>query len=64
MTRKMNKTERTAWLSFVATVANFLRNKNAENYQILVAVGFCNLECKMSATSMDSTVILIDLLKT
>ena len=49
--RKMNDKERTAWLSYVAVMANFLGNKKAGNYEILVAnmlLAFCDLGCNMS----------------
>ena len=49
--RKMNDKERTAWLSFVAVMANFLGNKKADNYETLVAnmlSAFRNLGCNMS----------------
>ena len=49
--RKMNDKERTAWLSFVAVMANFLGNKKADNYETLVAnmlSAFCDLGCNMS----------------
>ena len=51
--RKMNDKERTAWLSFVAVMANFLGNKKADNYETLVAnmlSAFRNLRCNMSVT--------------
>ena len=35
--RKMNDKERTACLSFVAVMANFLSNKKGDNYETLVA---------------------------
>ena len=49
--RKMNDKERTAWLSFVAVMTNFLSNKKADNYETLVAnmlSAFRNLGCNMS----------------
>ena len=49
--RKMNDKERTAWLSFVAVMANFLGNKKADNYETLVVnmlSAFCDLGCNMS----------------
>ena len=49
--RKKNHKERTAWLSFVAVMANFLGNKKADNYETLVAnmlSAFRDLECNMS----------------
>ena len=49
--RKMNNKERTAWLSFMEVMANFLGNKKADNYEILVAnilLAFCDLGCNMS----------------
>ncbi|XP_076367169.1 uncharacterized protein LOC143255416 [Tachypleus tridentatus] len=49
--RKMNDKERTAWLSFVAVMANFLGNKKADNYETLVAnmlSAFRDLGCNMS----------------
>ena len=50
-TRKMNNKERTAWLSFVAVMANFLANKKADDYDTLVAnmlSAFRDLGCNMS----------------
>ena len=47
----MNNKERTAWLSFVAVMANFLANKKADNYDTLVAnmlSAFRDLGCNMS----------------
>ena len=49
--RKMNDKGRTAWLSFVAVLANFLGNKKADNYETLVAnmlSAFRDLGCNMS----------------
>ena len=49
--RKVNDKERTAWLSFVAVMANVLGNKKADNYETLVAnllSAFCDLGCNMS----------------
>ena len=49
--RKMNNKERTAWLSWLAVMANFLGNKKVDNYETLVAnmlSAFCNLGCNMS----------------
>ena len=49
--RKMNDKERTAWLSFLAVMANFLGNKKADNYETLVAnmlSAFRDLGCNMS----------------
>ena len=33
---KMNDKEKTAWLSFIAVTRNFLDNKKADNYHVLV----------------------------
>ncbi|MEL7307752.1 MAG: hypothetical protein AAGK05_07670 [Pseudomonadota bacterium] len=48
---KMNVLERNAWTSFVTVVENFLGNRKADNYELLVAdmlSAFRNLGCKMS----------------
>ena len=48
--RKMNDKERTAWLSLLAVMANFLGNKKVDNYETLVAnmlLAFCDLGCSM-----------------
>ena len=48
---KINDKERAAWLSFVAVTQNFLGNKKADNYHILVIrmlLAYCNLGYKMS----------------
>ena len=48
---KMNVLERNAWTSFVSVVENFLGNRKADNYELLVAdmlSAFRNLGCKMS----------------
>lgn len=34
--RKMNDKEKAAWLSFMAFIQNFLGNKKADNYEVLV----------------------------
>ena len=47
----MNDKEKTAWLSFVDVMKNFLGNKKAGNHQDLVGnmlSAFCHLGCKMS----------------
>jgi hypothetical protein len=47
----MNKTESTAWSSFVLVVQNFLGNFKADNYSELVGnmlSSFCKLGCNMS----------------
>ena len=49
--RKMDKEERAAWLSFVAVTKNFLGNKKAENYEHLVQrmlLAFRKIGCNMS----------------
>ena len=49
--RKMNDKEKTAWLSFVAVIQNFLGNKKADNYEFLVTrmlLAFRDLGCNMS----------------
>ncbi|XP_066198436.1 uncharacterized protein [Saccopteryx leptura] len=49
--RKMNKEEKAAWQSFVAVTKNFLGNKKAENYELLVQrmlLSFRNIGCNMS----------------
>ena len=49
--KTMNIKEKTAWLSFVVVVKNFLGNKKGENYADLVdkmLEAFCDLGCKMS----------------
>lgn len=49
--RKMDQKERAAWMSFVAVINNFLGNKKAENYVLLVQrmlKAFCDLGCNMS----------------
>ena len=48
---KMNEKEKSAWLSFKAVIKNFLGNKKADNYEILVArmlFAFRELGCNMS----------------
>ena len=48
--RKMNDKERTAWLSFVVVMTNFLGNKKTDNYDTRVAnmlPAFCNLGYNM-----------------
>ena len=47
----MNDKEKTAWLSFVDVMKNFLGNKKAGNHEDLVAnmlTAFHDLGCKMS----------------
>ena len=44
---KINDKERAAWLSFVAVTQNFLGNKKADNYHVLVTT-YRNLGRKMS----------------
>ncbi|XP_066448063.1 uncharacterized protein [Eleutherodactylus coqui] len=49
--RKMNEEEKAAWLSFVAVTKNFLGNKKAENYELLVQrmlLTFRDIGCNMS----------------
>ena len=48
---KINDKERAAWLSFVAVTQNFLGNKKADNYHVLVTtmlLAYRDLGCKMS----------------
>ena len=48
---KMSDKERAAWLSFVAVTQNFLGNKKADNYHVLVIrmlLAYCDLGYKMS----------------
>lgn len=48
---KMNEKEKSAWLSFKTVIQNFLGNKKADNYEILVArmlLAFRELGCNMS----------------
>ena len=48
---KMNDKERVAWLSFVEVIQNFLGNKKADNYHVLVTtmlLAYRDLGCKMS----------------
>ena len=48
---KMNDKERVAWLSFVEVTQNFLGNKKADNYHVLVTtmlLAYRDLGCKMS----------------
>ena len=44
----MNDKEKTAWLSFVVVVKNFLGNKKAENYADKMLKSFCDLGWKVS----------------
>lgn len=49
--KSMNDREKTAWLSFVAVIQNFLGNKKAENYEMIVTemlLAFRDLGCNMS----------------
>lgn len=49
--KKMNKKEKVAWRSFVEVVQNFLGNKKAEDYELLVnrmLLAFRDLGCNMS----------------
>lgn len=49
--RKMNEQEKSAWVSFVAVMQNFLGNKKANNYEVLVTrmlLAFRDLGCNMS----------------
>ena len=48
---KINDKERAGWLSFVAVTQNFLGNKKADNYYVLVTtmlLAYRDLGCKMS----------------
>ena len=48
---KMNDKERAVWLSFLAVTRNFLGNKKADNYYVLVTtmlLAYRDLGCKMS----------------
>ena len=48
---KVNDKEKAAWLSFVAVMKNFLGNKKADNYHVLVTamlLAYRNLGYKMS----------------
>ena len=48
---KMSDKERAAWLSFVAVTRNFLGNKKADNYHVLVIrmlLAYCDPGYKMS----------------
>ena len=47
----MNAREKAAWLAYEDVIKNFLGNKKAQNYEILVSkvlFAFRDLECKMS----------------
>ena len=45
----MNAKEKTAWLAYEDVIKNFLGNKKAQNYEILVfKITFYDLVCKMS----------------
>jgi hypothetical protein len=49
--RKMDDKEKAAWLSFAAVIQNFLGNKKADNYEVLVTrmlLAFYDLGCNMS----------------
>ena len=49
--QKMNAKEKTAWLAYEDVIKNFLGNKKAQNYEILVSkmlFAFRDLGCKMS----------------
>ena len=51
---KVNDKEKAAWLSFVAVTKNFLGNKKADNYHVLVTamlLAYRNLGYKMSKTA-------------
>src|SRR5271157_3262858 len=48
---KMSDKEKAAWVSFVDVIKNFLGNKKADNYEVLVnemLLVFCDLGCDMS----------------
>ena len=49
--QKMNAKEKAAWLAYEDVIKNFLGNKKAQNYEILVSemlFAFRDLGCKMS----------------
>jgi len=49
--RKLNKLERSAWISIVDVIRNFLGNRRSENYKVIIAKLITNLHalgCNMS----------------